>query len=138
MIEKYKDTYCHAHIYFLLKTLNINIKTDTVVTTDGIVFYFPECDEIKNRDCAYRPSTFEIFNYIEKNFRYRIYINKQDEKWEWLVFNQNNKPIVYSGETKLTNNAIYNMGKNIKAYREYFNTELEAIEDAISELLILI
>ena len=137
MKEEYKNLYCNAHIYFLLKTLNIKIESDIIVSHDNVNFYISD-NKLLDLDCAYKPSVFEIFKYIKENYKLIICINKHDNEWEWLIKDQNNIPIVYSGETKLTTDITYNMGKNIPENREYYSSELLAIEDAISELLLLI
>lgn len=139
-MERYKNVYCHSGIYFMLKTLNINIVSDYMITYDNECFYI-EDDNISGRDCAYRPSVYEIFEYIRNKFKYDICINQlSDNKWEWYVNDLVlNKIIVYSGETESNDgNTAYNLGKNFEQFRKYYDTESEAIDDAITELILLI
>ena len=61
-----------------------------------------------------------------------IEINKvEDNKWEWIL--KSRTKTVYSGET------VYgNVGANLPESRQYFKSEIEAYNDAIVELIIII
>lgn len=137
--NKYKDLYCNAHVYFLLKSLNIIIKSDNVITTDNIRVCIKDINNefVLERDCAYCPSVFDIFEYVWTNYQLNIHINKHNNNWEWIVTDKSNNPIIYSGETEVMN-AGYNIGKNIDENRKYYESELDAIEEAICEILLLI
>lgn len=139
MNSKYDTLYCRKHIYFMIKTLKLNhIKSDKVITFDGDIYSITDSFKTSDRDIAYVYTVSEIFDYIKRWYNMDIIINPVDDKWEWVVINiVTNKPMIYSGETE-HNYISYNIGKNLPENRKYFETELEAIEDAITEIIIFL
>lgn len=139
MNSKYDNLYCRKHIYFMIKSLKLDIiKSDKVISFDGNIYQITDSFNINDIDLAYVYSVSEIFDYIKKWYNMIITINTVNDKWEWIVLNAETlAPIIYSGETEHLN-IKYNMGKNISNNRKYFNTELDAIEDAISEIIIIL
>lgn len=139
MNSNYDKLYCRRHIYFMLKSLKLSyIKSDKVMTFDGDIYQITDSFNISDRDTAYVYTVSEIFKYLIDRYNMKVIINQNDNKWEWIVLNANTEePMIYSGETEHAN-IRYNMGKNFPENRKYFDTELDAIEDAIAEIIIFL
>lgn len=132
----YKNTYLKPEIAFLLKRHHYDIsKTRYMINRDGVVIEStPDLDKHYNHlELAYNPNAEEIINYF-KSKGIIININEVEEnKWEWIITFNNSDKAIYSGET-----ANGNLGHNLPESRQYFNNEIDAYNDCIIELIIII
>ena len=130
----YKNTYLKPEIAFLLKQNRFDISNSRyLVNRQGTVV--ESNTELVNHydhlELAYNPNAEEVFEYFKTRL-IDIEINKvEDDKWEWIL--KSRTKTVYSGET------VYgNVGANLPESRQYFKSEIEAYNDAIVELIIII
>ena len=130
----YKNTYLKPEIAFLLKQNRFDISNSRyLVNRQGTVV--ESNTELVNHydhlELAYNPNAEEVFEYFKSRL-IDIEINKvDDDKWEWIL--KSRTKTVYSGET------VYgNVGANLPESRQYFKSEIEAYNDAIVELIIII
>ena len=130
----YKNTYLKPEIAFLLKQNRFDISNSRyLVNRQGTVV--ESNTELVNHydhlELAYNPNAEEVFEYFKSRL-IDIEINKvEDNKWEWIL--KSRTKTVYSGET------VYgNVGANLPESRQYFKSEIEAYNDAIVELIIII
>lgn len=130
----YKNTYLKPEIAFLLKQNRFDISNSRyLVNRQGTVV--ESNTELVNHydhlELAYNPNAEEVFEYFKTRL-IDIEINKvDDDKWEWIL--KSRTKTVYSGET------VYgNVGANLPESRQYFKSEIEAYNDAIVELIIII
>ena len=130
----YKNTYLKPEIAFLLKQNKFDISNSRyLVNRQGTVV--ESNTELVNHydhlELAYNPNAEEVFEYFKSRL-IDIEINKvEDNKWEWIL--KSRTKTVYSGET------VYgNVGANLPESRQYFKTEIEAYNDAIVELIIIL
>mgnify|MGYP006398695705 FL=1 len=130
----YKNTYLKPEIAFLLKQNKFDISNSRyLVNRQGTVV--ESNTELVNHydhlELAYNPNAEEVFEYFKTRL-IDIEINKvEDNKWEWIL--KSRTKTVYSGET------VYgNVGANLPESRQYFKSEIEAYNDAIVELIIII
>ena len=130
----YKNTYLKPEIAFLLKQNRFDISNSRyLVNRQGSVV--ESNTELVNHydhlELAYNPNAEEVFEYFKSRL-IDIEINKvEDNKWEWIL--KSRTKTVYSGET------VYgNVGANLPESRQYFKTEIEAYNDAIVELIIIL
>lgn len=130
----YKNTYLKPEIAFLLKQNRFDISNSRyLVNRQGTVV--ESNTELVNHydhlELAYNPNAEEVFEYFKSRL-IDIEINKvEDDKWEWIL--KSRTKTVYSGET------VYgNVGANLPESRQYFKSEIEAYNDAIVELIIII
>lgn len=130
----YKNTYLKPEIAFLLKQNRFDISNSRyLVNRQGTVV--ESNTELVNHydhlELAYNPNAEEVFEYFKSRL-IDIEINKiEDNKWEWIL--KSRTKTVYSGET------VYgNIGANLPESRQYFKSEIEAYNDAIVELIIII
>ena len=130
----YKNTYLKPEIAFLLKQNRFDISNSRyLVNRQGTVV--ESNTELVNHydhlELAYNPNAEDVFEYFKTRL-IDIEINKvEDNKWEWIL--KSRTKTVYSGET------VYgNVGANLPESRQYFKSEIEAYNDAIVELLIII
>lgn len=130
----YKNTYLKPEIAFLLKQNKFDISNSRyLVNRQGTVV--ESNTELVNHydhlELAYNPNAEEVFEYFKSRL-IDIEINKiEDNKWEWIL--KSRTKTVYSGET------VYgNVGANLPESRQYFKSEIEAYNDAIVELIIII
>lgn len=130
----YKNTYLKPEIAFLLKQNKFDISNSRyLVNRQGTVV--ESNTELVNHydhlELAYNPNAEEVFEYFKTRL-IDIEINKvDDDKWEWIL--KSRTKTVYSGET------VYgNVGANLPESRQYFKSEIEAYNDAIVELIIII
>lgn len=130
----YKNTYLKPEIAFLLKQNKFDISNSRyLVNRQGTVV--ESNTELVNHydhlELAYNPNAEEVFEYFKTRL-IDIEINKvDDDKWEWIL--KSRTKTVYSGET------VYgNAGANLPESRQYFKSEIEAYNDAIVELIIII
>ena len=130
----YKNTYLKPEIAFLLKQNRFDISNSRyLVNRQGTVV--ESNTELVNHydhlELAYNPNAEEVFEYFKTRL-IDIEINKiEDNKWEWIL--KSKTKTVYSGET------VYgNVGANLPESRQYFKSEIEAYNDAIVELIIII
>ena len=130
----YKNTYLKPEIAFLLKQNRFDISNSRyLVNRQGTVV--ESNTELVNHydhlELAYNPNAEEVFEYFKTRL-IDIEINKvEDNKWEWIL--KSRTKTVYSGET------VYgNVGANLPESRQYFKSEIEAYNDAIVELIIII
>lgn len=130
----YKNTYLKPEIAFLLKQNKLDISNSRyLVNRQGTVV--ESNTELVNHydhlELAYNPNAEEVFEYFKTRL-IDIEINKvEDNKWEWII--KSRSKTIYSGET------VYgNVGANLPESRQYFKSEIEAYNDAIVELIIII
>lgn len=130
----YKNTYLKPEIAFLLKQNRFDISNSRyLVNRQGTVV--ESNTELVNHydhlELAYNPNAEEVFEYFKSRL-IDIEINKiEDNKWEWIL--KSRTKTVYSGET------VYgNVGANLPESRQYFKSEIEAYNDAIVELIIIL
>ena len=130
----YKNTDLKPEIAFLLKQNKFDISNSRyLVNRQGTVV--ESNTELVNHydhlELAYNPNAEEVFEYFKTRL-IDIEINKvEDNKWEWIL--KSRTKTVYSGET------VYgNVGANLPESRQYFKSEIEAYNDAIVELIIII
>lgn len=130
----YKNTYLKPEIAFLLKQNKFDISNSRyLVNRQGTVV--ESNTELVNHydhlELAYNPNAEDVFEYFKSRL-IDIEINKvEDNKWEWIL--KSRTKTVYSGET------VYgNVGANLPESRQYFKSEIEAYNDAIVELIIII
>lgn len=130
----YKNTYLKPEIAFLLKQNKFDISNSRyLVNRQGTVV--ESNTELVNHydhlELAYNPNAEDVFEYFKTRL-IDIEINKvEDNKWEWIL--KSRTKTVYSGET------VYgNVGANLPESRQYFKSEIEAYNDAIVELIIII
>lgn len=130
----YKNTYLKPEIAFLLKQNRFDISNSRyLVNRQGTVV--ESNTELVNHydhlELAYNPNAEDVFEYFKTRL-IDIEINKiEDNKWEWIL--KSRTKTVYSGET------VYgNVGANLPESRQYFKSEIEAYNDAIVELIIII
>ena len=130
----YKNTYLKPEIAFLLKQNKFDISNSRyLVNRQGTVV--ESNTELVNHydhlELAYNPNAEEVFEYFKSRL-IDIEINKvEDNKWEWIL--KSRTKTVYSGET------VYgNVGANLPESRQYFKSEIEAYNDAIVELIIIL
>lgn len=130
----YKNTYLKPEIAFLLKQNRFDISNSRyLVNRQGTVV--ESNTELVNHydhlELAYNPNAEDVFEYFKTRL-IDIEINKvDDDKWEWIL--KSRTKTVYSGET------VYgNVGANLPESRQYFKSEIEAYNDAIVELIIII
>ena len=130
----YKNTYLKPEIAFLLKQNKFDISNSRyLVNRQGTVV--ESNTELVNHydhlELAYNPNAEDVFEYFKSRL-IDIEINKvEDNKWEWIL--KSRTKTVYSGET------VYgNVGANLPESRQYFKTEIEAYNDAIVELIIIL
>lgn len=130
----YKNTYLKPEIAFLLKQNRFDISNSRyLVNRQGTVV--ESNTELVNHydhlELAYNPNAEDVFEYFKSRL-IDIEINKiEDNKWEWIL--KSRTKTVYSGET------VYgNVGANLPESRQYFKSEIEAYNDAIVELIIII
>lgn len=130
----YKNTYLKPEIAFLLKQNRFDISNSRyLVNRQGTVV--ESNTELVNHydhlELAYNPNAEDVFEYFKSRL-IDIEINKvDDDKWEWIL--KSRTKTVYSGET------VYgNVGANLPESRQYFKSEIEAYNDAIVELIIII
>ena len=130
----YKNTYLKPEIAFLLKQNKFDISNSRyLVNRQGTVV--ESNTELVNHydhlELAYNPNAEDVFEYFKSRL-IDIEINKvDDDKWEWIL--KSRTKTVYSGET------VYgNVGANLPESRQYFKSEIEAYNDAIVELIIII
>lgn len=130
----YKNTYLKPEIAFLLKQNKFDISNSRyLVNRQGTVV--ESNTELVNHydhlELAYNPNAEDVFEYFKTRL-IDIEINKvDDDKWEWIL--KSRTKTVYSGET------VYgNVGANLPESRQYFKSEIEAYNDAIVELIIII
>ena len=130
----YKNTYLKPEIAFLLKQNRFDISNSRyLVNRQGTVV--ESNTELVNHynhlELAYNPNAEEVFEYFKTRL-IDIEINKvDDDKWEWIL--KSRTKTVYSGET-----VSGNVGANLPESRQYFKSEIEAYNDAIVELIIII
>lgn len=130
----YKNTYLKPEIAFLLKQNRFDISNSRyLVNRQGTVV--ESNTELVNHydhlELAYNPNAEDVFEYFKSRL-IDIEINKvDDDKWEWIL--KSRTKTVYSGET------VYgNVGANLPESRQYFKSEIEAYNDAIVELIIIL
>ena len=130
----YKNTYLKPEIAFLLKQNKFDISNSRyLVNRQGTVV--ESNTELVNHydhlELAYNPNAEDVFEYFKTRL-IDIEINKvDDDKWEWIL--KSRTKTVYSGET------VYgNVGANLPESRQYFKSEIEAYNDAIVELIIIL
>lgn len=130
----FKNTYLKPEIAFLLKQNRFDISNSRyLVNRQGTVV--ESNTELVNHydhlELAYNPNAEEVFEYFKSRL-IDIEINKvEDNKWEWIL--KSRTKTVYSGET------VYgNIGANLPESRQYFKSEIEAYNDAIVELIIIL
>lgn len=130
----YKNTYLKPEIAFLLKQNKFDISNSRyLVNRQGTVV--ESNTELVNHydhlELAYNPNAEEVFEYFKTRL-IDIEINKVDDnKWEYIL--KSRTKTVYSGET------VYgNVGANLPESRQYFKSEIEAYNDAIVELIIIL
>lgn len=130
----FKNTYLKPEIAFLLKQNKFDISNSRyLVNRQGTVV--ESNTELVNHydhlELAYNPNAEDVFEYFKSRL-IDIEINKvEDNKWEWIL--KSRTKTVYSGET------VYgNVGANLPESRQYFKSEIEAYNDAIVELIIII
>lgn len=130
----FKNTYLKPEIAFLLKQHKFDISNSRyLVNRQGTVV--ESNTELVNHydhlELAYNPNAEDVFEYFKTRL-IDIEINKvEDNKWEWIL--KSRTKTVYSGET------VYgNVGANLPESRQYFKSEIEAYNDAIVELIIII
>ena len=130
----YKNTYLKPEIAFLLKQNRFDISNSRyLVNRQGTVVESNTelVNHYEHLELAYNPNAEEVFEYFKSRL-IDIEINKvEDNKWEWIL--KSRTKTVYSGET------VYgNVGANLPESRQYFKSEIEAYNDAIVELIIII
>ena len=130
----YKNTYLKPEIACLLKQNKFDISNSRyLVNRQGTVV--ESNTELVNHydhlELAYNPNAEDVFEYFKTRL-IDIEINKvDDDKWEWIL--KSRTKTVYSGET------VYgNVGAILPESRQYFKSEIEAYNDAIVELIIII
>lgn len=130
----FKNTYLKPEIAFLLKQNKFDISNSRyLVNRQGTVV--ESNTELVNHydhlELAYNPNAEDVFEYFKTRL-IDIEINKvEDNKWEWIL--KSRTKTVYSGET------VYgNVGANLPESRQYFKSEIEAYNDAIVELIIIL
>ena len=132
----YKNTYLKPEIAFLLKKHHYDIsKTRYMINRNGVIIEStPDLDKHYNHlELAYNPNANEVINYF-KSKGIIININEiSKNKWEWFITFNNNDKAIYSGET-----VNGNLGHNLPESRQYFNNEVDAYNDCIIELIIII
>ncbi len=132
----YKNTYLKPEIAFLLKKHHYDIsKTRYMINRDGVIVEStPDLDKHYNHlELAYNPNANEVINYF-KSKGIIIHMNEiKENKWEWIITFNNNDKAIYSGET-----VNGNLGHNLPESRQYFNDEIDAYNDCIIELIIII
>lgn len=130
----YKKTYLNKEVYYLMKNWKLNIPTRYMINNDGIKVesnielekHYPYLE------LAYAPNIYEVLKYVKEHLYIDIKINKlEDNKWEWIMLTKNHT--IYSGET-----IKGNFGSNDPKTRMYFKNELETINDAIIEMIIIL
>ena len=130
----YKNTYLKPEIAFLLKQNKFDISNSRYLVNRQGTVVESNTELVKHYDhleLAYNPNAEEVFEYFKSRL-IDIEINKvEDNKWEWIL--KSRTKTVYSGET------VYgNVGANLPESRQYFKSEIEAYNDAIVELIIII
>lgn len=130
----YKNTYLKPEIAFLLKQNRFDISNSRYLVNRQGTVVESNTELVKHYDhleLAYNPNAEEVFEYFKSRL-IDIEINKvEDNKWEWIL--KSRTKTVYSGET------VYgNVGANLPESRQYFKSEIEAYNDAIVELIIII
>ena len=130
----YKNTYLKPEIAFLLKQNKFDISNSRYLVNRQGTVVESNTELINHYDhleLAYNPNAEEVFEYFKTRL-IDIEINKvDDDKWEWIL--KSRTKTVYSGET------VYgNVGANLPESRQYFKSEIEAYNDAIVELIIII
>ena len=130
----YKNTYLKPEIAFLLKQNKFDISNSRYLVNRQGTVVESNTELVKHYDhleLAYNPNAEDVFEYFKTRL-IDIEINKvEDNKWEWIL--KSRTKTVYSGET------VYgNVGANLPESRQYFKSEIEAYNDAIVELIIII
>lgn len=130
----YKNTYLKPEIAFLLKQNRFDISNSRYLVNrqgDVIESNTELVNHYDHLELAYNPNAEEVFEYFKSRL-IDIEINKvEDNKWEWIL--KSRTKTVYSGET------VYgNVGANLPESRQYFKSEIEAYNDAIVELIIIL
>ena len=130
----YKNTYLKPEIAFLLKQNRFDISNSRYLVNRQGTVVESNTELVKHYDhleLAYNPNAEDVFEYFKSRL-IDIEINKvEDNKWEWIL--KSRTKTVYSGET------VYgNVGANLPESRQYFKSEIEAYNDAIVELIIII
>ena len=130
----YKNTYLKPEIAFLLKQNRFDISNSRYLVNRQGTVVESNTELVKHYDhleLAYNPNAEDVFEYFKSRL-IDIEINKvDDDKWEWIL--KSRTKTVYSGET------VYgNVGANLPESRQYFKSEIEAYNDAIVELIIII
>ena len=130
----YKNTYLKPEIAFLLKQNRFDISNSRYLVNRQGTVVESNTEHAKHYDhleLAYNPNAEEVVEYFKSRL-IDIEINKvDDDKWEWIL--KSRTKTVYSGET------VYgNVGANLPESRQYFKSEIEAYNDAIVELIIII
>lgn len=130
----YKNTYLKPEIAFLLKQNKFDISNSRYLVNRQGTVVESNTELVKHYDhleLAYNPNAEDVFEYFKSRL-IDIEINKiEDNKWEWIL--KSRTKTVYSGET------VYgNVGANLPESRQYFKSEIEAYNDAIVELIIII
>ena len=130
----YKNTYLKPEIAFLLKQNRFDISNSRYLVNRQGTVVESNTELVKHYDhleLAYNPNAEDVFEYFKTRL-IDIEINKvEDNKWEWIL--KSRTKTVYSGET------VYgNVGANLPESRQYFKSEIEAYNDAIVELIIII
>lgn len=130
----YKNTYLKPEVAFLLKSVNFDVSNSRyLITNDGTIV--ESSTELTNHysylELAYNPNAEEVFEYL-KSKSIELEINKaENNKWEWII--KLGSKHIYSGET------VYgNIGRNVPESRQYFDTEYDAYNDAIVELIVVL
>ena len=130
----YKNTYLKPEIAFLLKQNRFDISNSRYLVNRQGTVVESNAELVNHYDhleLAYNPNAEEVFEYFKSRL-IDIEINKvEDNKWEWIL--KSRTKTVYSGET------VYgNIGANLPESRQYFKSEIEAYNDAIVELIIIL
>ena len=127
----YKNTYLKPEIAFLLKQNKFDISNSRYLVNRQGTVVESNTELVNHLELAYNPNAEEVFEYFKTRL-IDIEINKvDDDKWEWIL--KSRTKTVYSGET------VYgNVGANLPESRQYFKSEIEAYNDAIVELIIII
>ena len=130
----FKNTYLKPEIAFLLKHNKFDISNSRYLVNRQGTVVESNTELVNHYDhlgLAYNPNAEEVFEYFKTRL-IDIEINKvDDDKWEWIL--KSRTKTVYSGET------VYgNVGANLPESRQYFKSEIEAYNDAIVELIIII
>ena len=130
----FKNTYLKPEIafFFFLNRFDISNSRYFVNKQGAVVESNTELvNHYDHLELAYNPNAEEVFEYFKSRL-IDIEINKvEDNKWEWIL--KSRTKTVYSGET------VYgNVGANLPESRQYFKSEIEAYNDAIVELIIII